>query len=245
MPEEHNRRLTDHLSRLLFAHSQSAVDNLEREGIEPADIHLVGNTMIDSLRSHVEEARSLRPWRRFAVDEGGYGLVTLHRPSLVDDGRLLERTAEALIALAREVPLVFPVHPRTLRGLEEARLDERLRDAGIRVVEPLGYFEFVGLEAGAMFVVTDSGGVQEETSALGTRCFTLRNTTERPVTVDDGTNTLLGLEPQQLLAIPQLLREPKPGREIPLWDGHAGERIAALLCDFLTLEDVATFTRVT
>ena len=229
MPEEHNRRLTDHLSVVLLAHSESALANLAREGIEPERSHLVGNTMIDSLLANVDRARAARPWQRFGLDEGGYGLVTLHRPNLVDRPEPLRAATARLADLAMEQPLVFPVHPRTLGRLDELRLREVLVAAGVAVAPPLGYLDFLGLQAGATFVLTDSGGVQEETSALGVRCFTLRDSTERPVTVELGTNTVLGADPAAIALVPALLAESRAPREIPFWDGAAGRRAAEVL----------------
>jgi UDP-N-acetylglucosamine 2-epimerase (non-hydrolysing) len=229
MPEEHNRKLTDHLSDVLLAHSADALENLSREGIPPDAVHLVGNTMIDSLLTHLDGARAQRAWEAFGLEPGAYGLVTLHRPALVDDPATLGAVTDGLVALSEVSPIVFPVHPRTLARLTASGDDERLRAAGVHTSEALGYLDFLGLEAEAAFVVTDSGGVQEETTALGVRCFTLRNSTERPVTVALGTNTVLGAAPERLAEIPQLLAKPKPGREIPLWDGRAGERAAAVL----------------
>jgi len=220
MPEEHNRKLTDHLSQLLLAHSQSAVDNLAREGIDPDAIELVGNTMIDTLVAHVEEAKAAEPWRQFGLERSAYGLVTLHRPRLVDEPQLLHATVEALSQLATAMPLVFPVHPRT-----RARLGD-VSAPGLHLAPPLGYHDFLGLEACARFVLTDSGGVQEETSALGIPCFTLRDSTERPVTIELGTNILLGARPDRIHEIPALLADDRPAAQIPLWDGHAGERAA-------------------
>ena len=220
MPEEHNRKLTDHLSQLLLAHSQSAVDNLKSEGIAADTIELVGNTMIDTLVAHVDAAKAAEPWRRFGLDSGAYGLVTLHRPALVDDPQLLQETAEALAQLAADVPLVFPVHPRT-----RARLGD-VSAPGLHLAPPLGYHDFLGLEACARFVLTDSGGVQEETSALGVPCFTLRDSTERPVTTELGTNVVLGVRPDRVREIPALLAAGRPAGPIPLWDGRAGERAA-------------------
>jgi UDP-N-acetylglucosamine 2-epimerase (non-hydrolysing) len=232
MPEEHNRRVADHLSAVLLAHSGSAVVNLEREGITEG-VHLVGNTMIDSLIAHVEAARALQPWGQFGVAPGAYALVTLHRPALVDDDDRLAATVDGLIALAASIPVVFPVHPRTRARLERQGLVARLDAAGVAVASPLGYFAFLGLEAEAQLVLTDSGGVQEETSVLGVPCFTLRDTTERPVTVELGTNTLLGARPEAIAQIPALLAHPKPAQEIPLWDGAAGKRAAQVLLDAL------------
>ncbi len=229
MPEEHNRKLTDHVSDVLLTHSQDANDNLAREGVAAESVHLVGNTMIDSLLQHVDRAREARPWERFGLAPTGYVLVTLHRPSLVDEPDRLASVTKGLVALAAELPVVFPAHPRTLARLEASGADTRLREAGVNVSGPLGYHDFLGLEAEARAVVTDSGGVQEETSALGVRCFTLRDTTERPITVELGTNTLLGADPSALSRIPELLAEPRPPGKIPLWDGAAGRRAAQAL----------------
>jgi UDP-N-acetylglucosamine 2-epimerase (non-hydrolysing) len=235
MPEEHNRRLTDHVSSLLLTHSPGAVENLEREGIDPEMVRLVGNTMIDSLFVHHEAARAAAPWLAHGLVEGGYGLVTLHRPALVDDSALLRETIQELVALAKTTPILFAAHPRTIERLTALDLD--LPD--LIVTGPLGYLEFLGLEAAARFVLTDSGGVQEETSALGVRCFTLRSTTERPITIDLGTNWLLGLAPERIADIPQLLDAPRAGSLIPLWDGHAGERAADALREFLARSPVS------
>ena len=229
MPEEHNRRLTDHLSDILFTHSESADENLAREGIAASDVHRVGNTMIDSLREHLAPARERRPWERFGLEPGSYVLVTLHRPALVDDNDALDAVAAGLVALAARLPVVFPVHPRTHERLRGRRGEQLLLAAGVHLAPPLPYHEFLGLEAEALAVVTDSGGVQEETSALGVRCFTLRDTTERPVTVTHGTNSVLGARPERLVEIPALLDAAVPSREIPLWDGRAGERAATVL----------------
>jgi UDP-N-acetylglucosamine 2-epimerase (non-hydrolysing) len=232
MPEEHNRRVADHLSSVLLAHSASAVDNLEHEGITDG-VYFVGNTMIDSLFANAEAARAARPWESLGVEAGGYLLVTLHRPSLVDDDERLRRTAYGLMEIRPTIAVVFPVHPRTQARLERLGLDRQLRRAGIVLTKPLGYLTFVGLEAEAGAVLTDSGGVQEETSALGIPCFTLRDSTERPVTVELGTNIVLGARPERIAEIPTLLAGARRAVDIPLWDGHAGERAAQAL--FATL----------
>jgi UDP-N-acetylglucosamine 2-epimerase (non-hydrolysing) len=232
MPEEHNRRLTDHVSDLLLVHSESAIENLAAEGIRE-HVLLVGNTMIDSLLRYVEPARRLEPWRRLGVSPGEFVLVTLHRPALVDDEQLLARTVEALIELAESLPVVFPVHPRTRARLEEDGYAPRLEKSSVVTCEPLSYLEFLGLEAEARAVVTDSGGVQEETSALGVPCFTIRNSTERPVTVELGTNTVLGARPGRIAEVARLLADPKPGGPIPFWDGRAGRRAAEAVADFV------------
>jgi UDP-N-acetylglucosamine 2-epimerase (non-hydrolysing) len=236
MPEEHNRVLTDHVSDVLLVHSESAIGNLEQEGIT-SGIHFVGNTMIDSLLAHVEAARALTPWSELGLVPGGYALVTLHRPALVDEPLLLAATVEGLVTLAAECPLVFPVHPRTRGHLIELGYEAKLVTAGVILGPPVGYLAFLGLQAEARFVLTDSGGVQEETSALGVQCFTLRDTTERPITVELGTNTVLGARPERIAEIPGLLRTPKAAQPLPLWDGRAGERAAAVLHAFLDERD--------
>ena len=238
MPEEHNRRLTDHLSTLLFAHSEGAVENLRAEGIDDGSIFLVGNTMIDSLHRCVAEARSAAPWKAYGLTAQGYGLVTLHRPALVDDVELLARTIAALRDVSEALPVLFPMHPRTRARLAESGQPPGAAVRNVTIAEPVSYREFLGLQLGARFVLTDSGGVQEETAALGVPCFTLRDTTERPVTIELGTNTLLGLDPSRIRDIPRLLeRFRPPDAPIPLWDGHAGERVASVLRSYLEARD--------
>jgi UDP-N-acetylglucosamine 2-epimerase (non-hydrolysing) len=226
MPEELNRMLTDALSNLLFTHSPEARGNLEREGAIGA-IHEVGNTMIDTLvrlRGAIDE---LDAPRRHGLTPGEYVVVTLHRPTLVD-GPLLAAAFAALGDLARELPVVFPAHPRTRHALDALGLEA---PPGLLLLDPLPYLEFLGLVADAAAVLTDSGGIQEETTYLGVPCFTLRDTTERPVTVELGTNTLLGLRPETIRDLPALLGETRvrPATVPPLWDGHAAERIVDLL----------------
>jgi UDP-N-acetylglucosamine 2-epimerase (non-hydrolysing) len=217
MPEERNRVITDHLSTLLLTHSDDADKNLIEEGLT-ARISFVGNTMIDTLRANEDAALALEAWREFGLEPGGYVLVTLHRPSLVDVPELLARTVAALDEVAESLPVVFPVHPRTRRNLEGS--------TRVLLTEPLPYRKFLSLEAKAAAVVTDSGGIQEETTVLRVPCFTLRNNTERPITIELGTNTLLGLEPERLRELPVLLADQKRGQIPPLWDGRAGERAA-------------------
>jgi UDP-N-acetylglucosamine 2-epimerase (non-hydrolysing) len=234
MPEEANRRLTDHLSRILLVHSEGAVANLIAEGIGTSRIHLVGNTMIDSVFRRLAPALARNPWTAFGVEPGRFALVTLHRPALVDDVDLLRETMQALMDLGHRLPVIFPVHPRTRRRLADAGFDQQIPGRGLVVCPPLGYLDFLALEAKAAFVLTDSGGIQEETSALGIRCFTLRATTERPVTVELGTNTILGVDPSAIRVIPKLIDEDnRPHGEIPLWDGQAGRRAAGVIVDFL------------
>src|SRR5262249_52883153 len=224
MPEELNRIVADQLSQLLFLHSDEAVDNLRAEGIADQRMHFVGNTMIDTLVALEGRFRELGAAARLGVEPGAFVLVTLHRPALVD-GPLLGETMDRLRELAAEMPVVFPVHPRT-RKMMEAEAGEEA--AGLLRSEPLGYLDFLSLMADAGAVLTDSGGIQEETTFLGVPCFTLRANTERPVTVRAGTNTLLGLDPAAIAKIPAALaargtERPEPP---PLWDGHAAERIA-------------------
>ena len=232
MPEEHNRRIADHLSALLLTHSEDANANLAAEGIAEERIAFVGNTMIDTLMANVDAARAREAWREHGLDAGRYVLVTLHRPSLVDSSELLAETMSALERVARDLPVIFPAHPRTQDRLDRLGLSSLER---VRVTPPLSYTDFLSLEASAAAVVTDSGGVQEETTALGVPCFTLRDNTERPVTVTQGTNTLLGLDPARLMEIPGLLRQPREGSLPPLWDGRAGERAAAAIEELLAV----------
>jgi UDP-N-acetylglucosamine 2-epimerase (non-hydrolysing) len=226
MPEEINRIVADRFSDYLLIHSAEAIDNLRAEGIPDARVHFVGNTMIDTLVALEDRFRSLHVAERLGVEPGSFLLVTLHRPALVDTP-LLEAVIACLGKVAKELPVVFPVHPRTRAQLDRAGVAA----PGVILCDPLGYLEFLSLEASAAGVLTDSGGVQEETTYLAVRCFTLRDTTERPVTITHGTNKLLGLEPSRILDIPRLLREaaPAPAEPPPLWDGHAAERVAEVL----------------
>jgi UDP-N-acetylglucosamine 2-epimerase (non-hydrolysing) len=228
MPEEINRVLTDRLSEILFTHSPEAATNLAAEGIDETRVRFVGNTMIDSLRRFEARAQERRPWAAFPLERGEYVLVTLHRPSNVDEGEQLRRVVTALMRLGETVPVLFPVHPRTTERLRAEGLLSGLEQAGVRCLEPLGYLDFLGLEIGAGAIVTDSGGVQEEASALGVPCFTLRPNTERPITITQGTNTLLGVDPGPIADIRPRELEHRPAR-IEGWDGHAGERAADVI----------------
>jgi len=236
MPEEHNRRLTDHLSSLLLTHSEDANMNLVDEGIDPTKLAFVGNTMIDTLLANVEKARELQAWRELGLENRGYVLVTLHRPALVDDPGLMRRTLRGLEEIAHEFPVVFPVQPRTRERLNELVV----RESRIRLVPPLSYTNFLSLQTGAAAVVTDSGGVQEETTVLGIPCFTLRDNTERPVTVTHGTNVVLGLSPERLKDVPELLRKARRGVVPPFWDGLAGRRAAFAIEEFVYADETAT-----
>jgi UDP-N-acetylglucosamine 2-epimerase (non-hydrolysing) len=228
MPEEINRLVADQLSQLLFIHSPEARDNLLAEGVAEADIHDVGNTMIDTLVAMGERIEARGAPERYELNRGSYLVVTLHRPSLVD-GPLLADAMAQLAALSADWPVVFPVHPRTRAALEAMELD--VGSGRLRLIEPVGYIEFLSLVEGSAGALTDSGGIQEETTFLGLPCFTLRANTERPITVEMGTNVLLGLAPERIAEVPALLAEArgKPARVPPLWDGKAAARIADVL----------------
>jgi UDP-N-acetylglucosamine 2-epimerase (non-hydrolysing) len=210
------------------------VDNLRQEGIHGNRVALVGNTMIDSLATLLDEAKAGNAVERFGVVPGEFALVTLHRPALVDNPALLGRTIDILRELSDALPVILPMHPRTKSRLTNT---QPLSALGLNLVDPLGYLDFIGLQADARLVITDSGGVQEETTILGIPCVTFRTTTERPITVSQGTNRLVGIDPEQLkLACMTVLAEPFPpaAPTIPLWDGHAGGRV---------VEEIATFLR--
>jgi UDP-N-acetylglucosamine 2-epimerase (non-hydrolysing) len=224
MPEEINRVLTDRISRWCFIHSPEAEENLLREGIEPDRVHFVGNTMIDSLVRLRPKIEASRIHKQLGIEAGNYILVTLHRPELVD-GPLFDRALVALAQLSRKVPVVYPVHPRA-----RARLGTVAEAPHLKLIEPIGYVDFVALEMRAAAVVTDSGGVQEETTYLRVPCFTLRDNTERPITLTQGTNRLLGLQVESLERLPTVLGEgPVPLSPPDGWDGRAGERVARVL----------------
>jgi UDP-N-acetylglucosamine 2-epimerase (non-hydrolysing) len=227
MPEEINRLLTDQLADVLFTPSEDGDSNLQREGIPKEKIFRVGNVMIDSLvkllpvaRGHV---RSQLPER--------YALVTLHRPGNVDDSTMLKSILQSLLEVNRDLAVVFPTHPRTRQRISEFGLEFKLKTDQLRLLDPLPYVEFLGLQSRAQVVITDSGGIQEETTYLGVPCLTLRENTERPITVSLGTNVLVGRDPEKLRAELALVLagKQKKGTIPPLWDGHAGERIAHVL----------------
>jgi UDP-N-acetylglucosamine 2-epimerase (non-hydrolysing) len=222
MPEEINRIVADEFSDLLFLHSEEAIENLRRGGIGEERMHFVGNTMIDALVAVEPRFRARSAAAGLGVEPGSYLLVTLHRPALVD-GPLLADVLAALSRVAADLPVLFPVHPRTRKMMEGLEVDPR-----VTLLEPVSYLDFLSLEADAAAVLTDSGGVQEETTFLGVPCFTLRDNTERPVTIRLGTNTLLGLDPARIVEIPSALADRAPGvlPPPPLWDGRAAERVA-------------------
>jgi len=227
MPEEINRILTDSISRWLFTTEADAETNLKREGIEPARIHFVGNVMIDTLLAQVDRARELDTPTRLGLEPGRFVLLTLHRPSNVDDPERFKGLCSALEEIHRSVPILFPVHPRT-----RAAIGEYLgAEPALQLVEPQGYLDFLALMADARMVLTDSGGIQEETTALGVTCLTLRENTERPITVDEGTNTIVGSEPATIRAEVRKVLDGhgKQGRRPALWDGRAAVRIVDVL----------------
>lgn len=241
MPEEINRLVTDRLSDLLFTTERQAAEQLKAEGVRSESIHFVGNVMIDCLMANLDKAAPIadtliqRGFDRATVETVSerYALVTLHRPSNVDDADQLASLLKALSELAKDVPVVFAVHPRTQARIKADGLGELL--AGITAVSPLSYFEMAGAMRGAELVITDSGGVQEETTVLGTPCITVRDSTERPITIAEGTNTLVGVSAHAMLkaARTALRGERKPARAPELWDGRASERIVSVLADFL------------
>ncbi|MEQ8516741.1 MAG: UDP-N-acetylglucosamine 2-epimerase (non-hydrolyzing) [Chromatocurvus sp.] len=237
MPEEINRILTDQISDLLFTTERSALDNLTGEGIAAEKVFFAGNVMIDTLLYNLSEATPAASTRAAAGDtaKGDYGLLTLHRPSNVDEPETLARLVQVLIEISAELPLVFPVHPRTRARLADAGLESRLVDAGITLLPPQGYREMLGLMREARAVFTDSGGIQEETTALGVPCITLRESTERPITVECGTNTVVGTDPAAIGEAWAAVRDGrgKAGRQPEGWDGHAAERIVQALLERL------------
>jgi UDP-N-acetylglucosamine 2-epimerase (non-hydrolysing) len=227
MPEEINRILTDAICRWLFVSEPSGVTHLRHEGVDDSRIFLVGNVMIDTLiacRHQFEQSTSLAD---FGVTERGYGVVTLHRPANVDEPATFAGLLRSLEALQRELPLIFPVHPRTRKAIDA----QPVAMPNLRTMEPLGYLEFMKLVAHARLVLTDSGGIQEETTYLGIPCLTLRSNTERPITIEQGTNVLVGLDPDKIIAAGRrVLSSPVSAGKVPeLWDGHTSTRILDIL----------------
>jgi len=231
MPEEINRVLTDQISDLLFTTEASAEDNLKREGVDASKVHFVGNVMIDTLLAHRERARATNVHRSLGLDAGEYGLMTLHRPSNVDETDAFERLMRGIAAVAHDVPVVFPVHPRTRPAVSRSATAAALIDTNrLRLVDPLGYLDFIGLMERARVVLTDSGGIQEETTILGVPCLTLRENTERPVTITHGTNHLVGTDTARIVeAWEEVKTKPTRPAGPPLWDGRAAERIVSVL----------------
>ena len=235
MPEEINRVMTDAVSDWLYTSEPQANENLEREGIPEERVRLVGNVMIDTLHTHLSAARERGAHRRWELDQGNYAVLTLHRPSNVDDAVRLESILRAVHHISRELQVLFPVHPRTESRLKQFGFDQRTDLNGYVSAEPLGYLDMLGLIDGARLVLTDSGGLQEETTALGVPCLTLRENTERPITMTEGSNRLVGWKTGAITsAAGEVLLGAKRKSETPeLWDGKAAERIVEHLAEVL------------
>ena len=232
MPEEINRVLTDAISDLLFVSEPSGLENLTREGISADKVHFVGNVMIDTLERNRRRAESSTLLEDLGLPPGGYGVITMHRPAAVDHPGIMGPLIDAFAEIQRDLPLVFPVHPRTRARLAETGLDRRIADLRqLRLIDPVGYLDFLKLMARAAIVLTDSGGIQEETTILGVPCLTLRENTERPVTITDGTNQLVGMDPAKLLAAYRQIRHtpPRSAHRPDKWDGQAAQRIAGII----------------
>jgi UDP-N-acetylglucosamine 2-epimerase (non-hydrolysing) len=240
MPEEINRLLTDQISDILFTTCEDADENLRREGIPKSKIHFVGNVMIDTLYQHLEMAESSKVLDRLGLKEDGrvkrFALLTLHRPSNVDELGRLKKLLEVLNKIHQLVPIVFPAHPRTMKQIKKFDLMNLLSDDGtkINVIPPLGYLDFLSLMSHAKLVLTDSGGIQEETTILGIPCLTLRENTERPITIRQGTNSLVGTDPAVIFQeASRVLEQRPPGYSMPkYWDGKAADRILDVLVEF-------------
>lgn len=234
MPEEINRILTDQISDRLFTTERSAEKNLLDEGIESSRICFVGNVMIDSLRANLEQAipfaETLQNCQQANnIQEGHYALLTMHRPSNVDDPNILRKLLQSIVAISQVVPVIFPIHPRTRHRIEQDGLLDLINSGSIICLPPVGYLQMLGLMQSAKMVLTDSGGLQEETTALGIPCVTLRENTERPITVDQGTNTIVGTDPGKIKAcVDEIISTGgKSGRIPEYWDGKAALRIVA------------------
>ncbi len=236
MPEEINRLLTDQIADLLFTPSQDADENLRKEGIPEERIRFVGNVMIDSLFKHLGSSKDSAIRETLGLSNTDYAVLTLHRPSNVDEPEIFSRILDAVTEISSRLPVVFPIHPRTRKMLADCGLAERLENAnGIRLIEPVGYIDFLSLYSQARLVLTDSGGIQEETTVLGIPCLTLRENTERPVTVAMGTNTIVGTDRSRITnAALAAINGPKSREHKvpPLWDGHTADRIVAALSSY-------------
>lgn len=236
MPEEINRVLTDQLSDFLFTTSRDADENLHREGIQQEKIHFVGNVMIDTLMKNLEKAEESTVLRDLSLIPGEYAALTLHRPSNVDSEDELQKLFGIFLEIQEKIPIVYPAHPRTRKMIEAFGLQPLLEEmTSFRFVDPQGYLDFLKLMKCARFVMTDSGGIQEETTILGVPCLTLRNETERPVTLNQGTNILVQKDRDKILAAVSniLSRKPVLDRRPELWDGRAAERIVRILRNHL------------
>jgi UDP-N-acetylglucosamine 2-epimerase (non-hydrolysing) len=233
MPEEINRKLTDQISDYLFITERSGILNLQNEGIDSSKIFFVGNVMIDNLINNLEEARNKNYYKNLGLLNDPYGIVTIHRPSNVDDKKDLENVIQILNYIQSRIKIVFPIHPRTRKSLIKYNLEKELSKPNIIITEPLGYLEFLNLIINSKFILTDSGGIQEEASYLKIPILTLRNNTERPVTIEEGTNTLLGNDILKLKKhLGEILSDTyKKGKLIEMWDGKASQRITNIIID--------------
>ena len=234
MPEEINRILTDAISDLLLTTSQDADENLKAEGVSEDKIKFVGNVMIDSLFYSLKLAESSSVRENLNLTEKEYAVLTLHRPSNVDDREIFSGLLDALVSISEKIPIIFPVHPRTCARISEFGFTETIERSQIKLIEPLGYLDFMRLYSGARIVLTDSGGLQEETTALSIPCLTLRENTERPITISHGTNLLVGTNPERIKETAfEVLQQAisKDNRIPPLWDGRAAERICNSLLE--------------
>jgi len=233
MPEEINRIIVDHISEILFTTEPSANENLLREGIDPDRIFYVGNCMIDTLIKYIQLAEQRAPWKMFNLEPGNYALLTLHRPSNVDNFEALKLLITVINDISSYLPILFPVHPRTQQRLKQWSISVA---PSVKLTEPLPYLTFLGLMAKAKFVLTDSGGVQEETTFLNIPCLTLRQNTERPITCIIGTNRLVGYDPEKIRESVELILNGKwpSGQRPPLWDGRASQRIVDVIQSWMT-----------
>jgi len=232
MPEEINRVLTDSISDFLFCTEQSGVDNLLKEGIPKENIHLVGNVMIDTLMKNRQKARQSKILSELNLNDKAYAVMTLHRPANVDNPQVFEKIMAAVEVVQNDMPVIFPIHPRTRKNLCSTSLGGRVSDLkNLRLLEPLGYLDFLRLMSSAAVVLTDSGGIQEETTIFKVPCLTLRENTERPVTIECGCNHLVGMDTQKIIdAYRRVISDGKKHCSVPpLWDGHAAERIVEIL----------------
>lgn len=228
MPEEINRVLTDAISRWLFVSERSGIENLRREGVADDRIHFVGNVMIDTLLATRDRSEQSPILQQLGLADRTYGVLTLHRPANVDDPAVFGGLLKAIGRLQKELPIIFPVHPRTRKIIEGSSAQTM---PNLRLTEPLGYLDFMKLISHARLVLTDSGGIQEETTVLGVPCLTLRNNTERPATIDEGTNTLVGTAPERIITEGlKAITAPARTKHLPeLWDGRAAARIVDIL----------------
>ena len=236
MPEEINRILTDRISALLFVTEKTGVENLKKEGIPEDKVHFVGNVMIDTLLTHLERAKGSKVLSELQVESGDYAALTLHRPSNVDSPEALGNILSALQVIQEQIRIIFPVHPRTRARIREFGFAHKVESMpNLRLTEPLGYLDFLKLTSEAKFVLTDSGGIQEESTVVNVPCLTLRENTERPVTIEQGSNILVGLDRERIIeeSLEIIRGEGKRGRRPDLWDGKAAVRIVDIIVRYL------------